>query len=185
MQDARSGSKALLVVDMQVGCLAGRPPRYQERETITRINALARGMRPLGPIIFIQHTDADAGFARGSADWQLSPSLDRGQQDQIIEKTACDSFLETSLAAILKAQGVTELVIVGCATDFCVDTTVRAAASQGFQVTVPSDGHTTRDRPHLSAEQIIAHHNYMWAELLLPRQQKVRVLTTAALLSEP
>ena len=77
-----------------------------------------------------------------------------------------------------------ELVIVGCATDFCVDTTVRSAAARGYQVIVPSDGHTTRDRPHLSAQQVIAHHNYMWADLLLPRQQKVRVLPTNALLSE-
>ncbi|HTO04250.1 MAG TPA: isochorismatase family protein, partial [Opitutus sp.] len=137
-----------------------------------------------GLIVFIQHTDANEGYPRGSEAWQLLPALDREAGDALIEKTACDSFLETELDTLLKSRGVTELVITGCATDFCVDTTVRSAAARGYQVIVPSDGHTTRDRPHLSALQVIAHHNYMWADLLLPRQQKVRVLTTDALLSE-
>ncbi len=176
--------RALLVVDMQVGCFTGEPPRFDQDGTVRRINALAEVIRPRGLVVFIQHTDASDSFARGSEAWQLLPSLDRRPQDDTVEKTACDSFLETRLDTVLKWRGVTDLVIVGCATDFCVDTTVRSAAARGYRVTVPSDGHTTRDRPHLSATQVIAHHNYMWADLLLPRQQKVRVTTTDALLSE-
>ena len=50
----------------------------------------------------------------------------------------------------------------GSATDFCVDTTVRAAASRDYEVALIADGHTTRDRPHLEAAAIIQHHNWMW-----------------------
>jgi nicotinamidase-related amidase len=175
--------KALLVVDMQNGCFAGEPPRHDVHGTVRRINALARAIRPMGAVVFIQHTTVSDGYSRGSDAWRLLPSLDRDARDVIMEKTACDSFLETELDAFLRKRGVTELVIVGSATDFCVDTTVRAAAARGFHVTVPSDGHTTRDRPHLSAKQVITHHNYMWTDLLLPRQQKVRVMTTDAVLS--
>ena len=176
--------KALLVVDMQVQCFAGLPPRRDEIGTVNRINALARAVRPKGIVVFIQHTDPTEGFARGSAGWQLLPALDRAVGDLSVEKEGCDAFLETTLAAVLKGQSVDELIIAGCATDFCVDTTVRAATAHGYPVTVPSDAHTTRDRPHLDAAKIIEHHNFMWADLLLPRHAKVRLVDTATLVAE-
>lgn len=176
--------KALLVVDMQIGCFAGDPPRWDGDGVVGRINALARSLRPVGPVVFIQHSSEADGFAKGSENWRLLPSLDLQPGDLVVEKTACDSFLETKLEALLRERGVAETAIVGCATDFCVDTTVRAAASLGFEVVVPSDAHTTRDRPHAEARTVIAHHNYVWTDFLLPRGRKIRVLPTAALLRE-
>ena len=111
-------------------------------------------------------------------------TLDRAPGDLVMEKSACDAFLETNLADILRSRGVDELIITGCATDFCVDTSVRTAAALKFKVLVPCDAHTTRDRPHLAAAKIIEHHNYMWAGLLLPDQARVRVLPTRQLLDE-
>ena len=176
--------RALIVVDMQVGCFAGEPPRWDAGGTIDRINRLAGVIRPNGLVVFIQHTDAAEGLARGTDAWALLPALSRNATDLVSEKTACDAFLETDLESMLRTRGVDELVIAGCATDFCVDTTVRAAAALQFKVAVASDAHTTRDRPHLDAQAIIAHHNYMWAGLLLPRQARVRVLPTSELLAE-
>jgi nicotinamidase-related amidase len=96
-----------------------------------------------------------------------------------VEHTACASFLEAQLDTVLKERGVSDVIIVRCATDFCVDTTVRSAASHGYHVVVPSDGNTTRDRVHLSATAVIVHNNYVWSDLLLPRKQKVRVVRQA------
>lgn len=169
---------------MQAGCFSGSPPRWDAEGTVLRINRLARRIRGSGPVIFIQHTDSREGLAKGSPDWQLLGELERQSGDTVVEKTACDAFLETELERILKLDAITDLFITGCATDFCVDTTVRAACSHGFAVTVPNDAHTTRDRPHLDAPAIIEHHNYMWANLLLPRQAKVRVMPTEDLLRE-
>ena len=176
--------RALIVVDMQVGLFAGQPPRHEAERTIARINELARATRRNGLVVFIQHTESADGLARGSSEWALLPALDRTPADIVLEKSACDSFLETHLEATLRSRGVDELIITGCATDFCVDTTIRAAGALKFKVVVPSDGHTTRDRPHLDARSIIAHHNYMWAELLLPRQARVRVKSTEEVLAE-
>lgn len=180
----RTSPTALLVIDMQLGCFAGEPPRFEAEATIARINALARASRTNGTVVFVQHTDAAEGLARESDAWQLLGSLDRSPQDIVEEKTACDAFLETGLDSLLKDRGITELIIVGCATDFCVDTTVRSAAAHGYKVSVASDAHTTRDRPHLTASKIIEHHNFMWAELLLPRHARVRVTRTEQLLAE-
>jgi nicotinamidase-related amidase len=75
------------------------------------------------------------------------------------------------LADVLDRNGVEQIIVTGYATDFCVDTTIRAAASTNYQVGVVSDGHTTKDRLHLDAESIIRHHNWMWENLILPRDE--------------
>jgi nicotinamidase-related amidase len=176
--------RALVIVDMQVGCFSGQPPRRDAEGTIDRINQLADAIRRNGLVVFIQHTEPADGLARGSDQWALLPTLDIKPRDLVIEKSSCDSFLETKLEDVLRGHGIDELVITGCATDFCVDTTIRAAGALKFKVVVPSDAHTTRDRPHLDACSIIAHHNYMWADLLLPRQARIRLLPTQQLLDE-
>lgn len=175
---------ALLVVDMQIGCFSGSPPRFDADGTVARINQLARCVRKQGPVIFIQHTDPREGLAKGCLAWRVLDNLDRAPEDTAVEKTACDAFLNTELESILERNSVTELIITGCATDFCVDTTIRSACSHGFAVTVPNDAHTTRDRPHLDAQKIIEHHNYMWENLLLPGTAKVRMLPTSQLILE-
>jgi nicotinamidase-related amidase len=174
--------KALLVIDMQVACFDGLPPRLEEEAVVGRINALVRAMRGQGLVIWIQHTDPAEGFARDSAGWQMLPSLDVGADDLRVEKEACDSFLETALKQLLDEHKVRELIITGCATDYCVDTTVKAAASLGYEVTVAADAHTTRDRPQAAARTLIAHYNYVWSDLLLPRGRRIKVVPTAALL---
>ena len=50
--------------------------------------------------------------------------------------------------------------------DQCVDTTVRSAASLGFNVVVVSDCHTVSDRPHMDAERVIEHHQWIWTNLI-------------------
>src|SRR3546814_12070038 len=69
---------------------------------------------------------------------------------------------------MLRMHGATRLILAGCATDYCVDTTVRAALARGWRTTVPSDGHTTADRPHLSAAKTIEHPNAIWADFIAP-----------------
>ncbi|WP_202800490.1 isochorismatase family protein [Novosphingobium sp. Rr 2-17] len=61
-----------------------------------------------------------------------------------------------------------ELIVTGCATDFCVDTTVRSALALGYKTIIPEDGHTTSDRPYLSAQKVIEHHNAIWANFISP-----------------
>ena len=176
--------KALLIVDMQVACFAGEPPRYDADGMVRRINALAAAMRRHGLVVFVRHTEATGPFAHSSPGWQVLSSLVIKPADRFVDKPACDSFLETNLDELLKQRDVTELVICGCATDFCVDTTVRTAGAHGYSVTVASDAHTTRDRPHLSATGVIAHHNYVWADFILPRGRTIRVVPTQQVLGE-
>jgi len=69
------------------------------------------------------------------------------------------AFFETDLEARLKERGITHLVVGGCMTQFCVDTTVRRAVSMGYDITLLADGHMTADMGALTFDTIIAHHN--------------------------
>ena len=160
---------ALLVVDMQVGLFAGTP-KHDAAGLVERLNGLARRIRASGGrIVFVRHTAPDGDFREGTPGWQLLPELEVEDGDALIAKSTCDSFAGTELAALLPPGATSRLIVTGCATDFCVDTTVRSAAIRGYQVWAPSDGHTVADRPHLSASQIIAHHNYVWSDFIAPR----------------
>ena len=70
--------------------------------------------------------------------------------------------------------GTKSLMITGCATDYCVDTTLRIAASLDYQLFAISDAHTTADRPHLDAGSIITHHNSMWRNLICAKPVQLR-----------
>jgi nicotinamidase-related amidase len=58
-------------------------------------------------------------------------------------------------------RGVTNLVVAGGMTEYCVDTTCRRATSLGYDVTLAGDAHLTRDNGVLTAANIIAHHNFV------------------------
>ncbi len=172
--------KALLVIDMQVGLFEGEPPRFDADGVIRRINKIARVVRATGGIVvFIQHED-NGVLKRGTEDWEILPALERMNSDLTVHKQACDSFYESDLSDLLDKLSVQQIIIVGCATDFCVDTTIRAAASRNYEVVVAADAHTTKDRQHLDAAAIINHHNWMWINLILPRSE-VKVLPTKSI----
>jgi nicotinamidase-related amidase len=63
------------------------------------------------------------------------------------------------LQAELEKRGITRLVITGGQTQYCVDTSVRRAAAQGYDVVLASDAHTTDDSETLPAEKIVAFYN--------------------------
>lgn len=154
---------ALIIIDMQRGVFATQ--RYDAAGLVVRLNRLARNIREnSGRVIWVQHQDAT--FKTGSAPWQLLPELDVQFEDIRMEKTACDGFYGSPLMRILTDLAPGRAIFTGCATDFCVDTTVRTATTAGLPVWVPSDGHTTSDRPHASAQTIIAHHNFIWSDIL-------------------
>jgi nicotinamidase-related amidase len=78
------------------------------------------------PIIWIQHETPNQEILRfQSPGWQLPDSLNQDQSDFYVRKTTPDSFLKTDLLQILTSQAVTELVVCGYATEFCVDTTIQ------------------------------------------------------------
>ncbi|MGH7995484.1 MAG: isochorismatase family protein [Opitutaceae bacterium] len=157
--------EAVLVIDAQRGIFEGSEPPDDGPGTLRRINEVLARARAAGrPAIFLQHEEAP-DLVRGAPGWELHPSLDRLPSDPVVRKAECDGFRGTSLDEELGRWAAKTLVVMGCATEFCVDSTVRAAASRGYHVVVVSDGHTTADRPPLAAAHIRALHNWVWPRL--------------------
>lgn len=173
---------AMIAVDMQVGLLQG-PPKHDLAGVIARINALATSVRDKGgTVIWIRHRGRPGeAFAPGAPGWEFLPALDRHSDDVIVEKTLNDPYVGTPLKALLAERAPRRVLITGWATDFCVDATVRSTVAGDQHVVVPADAHTLADRLHLSATHVIAHHNWVWANLITNRS--VQVLPTQALLS--
>ena len=160
----------LLIIDMQVGTFSDGSARHDVPGLIGRLNALAGRVRDGGgTVIFIQHDGPpDDPHHPGKPGWEIPPALDRRADDPVVRKSSCDAFLETGLDAVLSRCGVDQLIITGSATDYCVDTTIRSALARRYATVVPTDGHTTADRPHLDAKAIMAHHHAIWADFIAP-----------------
>jgi len=170
--------KALLVIDMQKALFAAGH-RHDATGVISRINSLIAKARDKNlPVIFIRHNSEEDGLQLNSEGWQILDELDFRPIDITVEKSNCDSFCNTELEQILTQMNVDELIITGCCTDFCVDSTVRRAATMGHKVHVASDSHTTANKPYLDAETIIKHHNFVWSEMYAPILVTVEPATT-------
>jgi nicotinamidase-related amidase len=153
-------TRAVLVIDVQRGLCEGEYATLDPAGTIARINLVTSKARAAGAlVVIIQHEAKSGMLGHGSESWQLAPALRTEATDAFLRKTATDSFHLTELDALLKRNAVDELVICGMQSDFCVDSTTRRALALGYPVVLVSDGHTTLDNKHLSAAQIIEHHN--------------------------
>jgi nicotinamidase-related amidase len=159
---------ALLVIDVQVGVMAGAPRRD---DVIKNIRALVDRARSGGvPVIWVQHSD-DGELAHGSQAWEYVPELERLGAEPLVPKTYGDSFEATDLEDVLADRGVGRLVVTGAQTDACVRSTIHGAFARGYDVTLVGDAHTTEDLTAWGApppEQVIAHTNLYWKHQSAP-----------------
>ena len=175
---------ALLIIDMQQGSFPPFAERHDREGVVRRMNDLARGVREKdGVVIAVQHDGPEGDPHHPDAPgWALLPDLDVAVSDIHIRKTACDAFLDTDLDKTISRLNIEALIVTGCASDYCVDAPVRTALGKGISVVVPSDAHTTSDKPHAGAATVIAHHNAIWSDFIAPAGP-ARVLPTEQVLA--
>lgn len=173
----------LIVVDMQAGLLKGAP-KHDLAGVLSRINSLSNAVRKSGGrVVWIRHCGLPGDdFAPNAPGWAFLPELDRHADDIVVAKTLNDPFVGTRLQETLRELSADRILVTGWATDFCVDSMVRSAVSNGYDVVAVSDAHTLSDRPHLAAPAVIAHHNWVWGGLITRRSMEVR--SAAQLLEE-
>ncbi|HTS79291.1 MAG TPA: cysteine hydrolase family protein [Myxococcaceae bacterium] len=155
---------ALLIIDVQRDILRGMGGDAALEaldRTVERIAGLLDGARRRGfPVLHVQHDGAlGHRLERGTPGWELRPEVAPRGSEPVIHKRSCDAFFETKLLEQLNAQQIRRLVVAGCMTEYCVDTTCRRAVSLFRDVVLAADGHTTGDSDTLSFAQIVAHHN--------------------------
>lgn len=69
---------------------------------------------------------------RGEAGHDIIPELYPEQGEPVIDKPGKGSFYSTDLETILKAKGITTLLVCGVTTEICVNSTIREANDRGF-----------------------------------------------------
>jgi nicotinamidase-related amidase len=141
---------ALIVVDLQKG-IVGLPSIHPMGDIVKRAQALAGAFRERDlPVVLVNV----AGGAPGRTEqprqtsprpegWtDLIPELNRQPGDIVVTKRTWGAFGSTDLEALLKARGVTQVVIAGVATGTGVEATARQAYEAGFNVTLATDAMT-------------------------------------------
>ena len=153
---------------MQVGVFDGLavPAVSNADKLLSNISQLIEDARQAAiPIIFVQHNgEKGHPLEHGTEGWKLHPNLDVTDIDLVVKKSTPDSFYDTDLQEQLNSYKIRRVVIAGIQTEFCIDTTCRRAFSMGYEVTLVKDAHSTWDTNHLSASQIIDHHNSLLSE---------------------
>lgn len=95
-------------------------------------------VEPVGILKTIKEVGAFNATSSGSA---TVPEL-KPFQDAILEvpgKCGFNAFINTDLGDILKARGITDVVLAGAVTSICIDSTGRFAHEQGYRVSILSD----------------------------------------------
>jgi nicotinamidase-related amidase len=152
--------QALIVIDAQKELIEGTGEQgsvFQKESLLTNINTVInKALEAEAQIVIVRDVDVAEGKGEG---FEVHPEIIIPPNSKIIDKKATNAFHGTPLLAALKENKIEHIVIMGCKTEYCIDTAVRAATVNGLDVTLVEDGHSTTDSPCLTAEQIIAHHN--------------------------
>jgi len=144
---------ALIVIDLQNGII-DYPTVHPIDAVVQQASLLAEGFRRHDlPVVLVVATGRAPGRterARGGgelpAGWaDLLPALNRQPQDLTVSKQTPGAFTDTGLEGLLKARGVTQVVIAGVATSNGVEATARHAFELGFNVTLAIDAMTDLD----------------------------------------
>ena len=76
---------------------------------------------------------------KGSYDARVVDALEPAGDEIIFPKTSSSVFISTNIDYVLRNLGTRYLIIAGCLTDQCIDSTVRDACDLGYLVTVATD----------------------------------------------
>ncbi|EZI30232.1 cysteine hydrolase family protein [Pseudomonas extremaustralis] len=152
---------ALLILDIQVGLVHGPEKPWRCEALLQTVNTLMDKARSAGAPIFLARHIGPAGspIEPGSPLTEVAQELKLLGDEVVFEKRRPNAFEMTDLADNLRSREVTGVVITGMKTQYCVDSTCRAARDLGFDAVLIADGHTCSDTPVMKAQDIVAHHN--------------------------
>lgn len=142
---------ALLVIDLQNDYFpAGKYPLHNTEQALAHtLDAIGRAQSLQMPVILVQHVAASAAspfFAPDSEGVKIHPQVLAAAPDApVVVKAHADSFLNTTLSALLEELKIDTLLVCGMMTQNCVTHTALSRAADGYQVKVLQDCCATVD----------------------------------------
>jgi nicotinamidase-related amidase len=138
---SRLGSAGLGRVVAPIDALATQARAAGTSVCFTKVSQLADGKlaSPVWIADNLRNGAEPLHCMRETWGWQLVDELRVEPEDLVLEKYRRSAFEGTNLSALLRARGVTVLVVCGVAASGCVEATIRAAIEKDYFVVVPAD----------------------------------------------
>lgn len=139
-------SRLLVVVDVQIAMVTGEYAVPAAEEFLAKWHARIESARSSGqPVLFVQNDGEEPwDDAPGHPGWELYFKPAEGERT--VRKTTMNVFESNpSLADELKAEGFTELELIGLQSELCVFESSKGALDSGFKVLIPEGFHATYD----------------------------------------
>jgi len=142
-------NSALILIDQQQGIHHPKLGPRNNPQAEDRIAELLEHWRAMGrPVIHVQHLSRSPD----SVFWPQQPGVEFQQRfrpqagEWVVQKQVPDAFCATALEAGLRERDITQLVVVGVATNNSVESTARTAGNLGFATWVVEDACYTFDK---------------------------------------
>lgn len=168
---------ALVVIDLQRAFMdAGAPSHVAQAQTVVpNVNKLAAAMRTAGGrIVWVRATFDKSGWPNffdnmvnpalsgrildalqdGAELHAIHEGLDVQPADMIVNKYRLSAFLPgaCNLPILLRTAGIDTVLIAGCMTNVCCDSSARDAVMTDFKTIMVEDANATRtDEAHIAA----------------------------------
>jgi ureidoacrylate peracid hydrolase len=96
-------------------------------------------VRALGETTAAPNGGTGRVLVEGTWNAEILPKLTPRQGDLVVPKHRYSGFFETKLDSILRARGIQHLIVTGCTTSVCVESTVRDAMFRDYHCVVLED----------------------------------------------
>lgn len=156
---ARPRMAALLAAARAVGVLVvhlqntALPGRRSDSPAQLRFNLrMHRAARLSGPPL--RYT------VPGTPGHELVPDLAAGPDELVVRKYRSSGFWGTNLDLLLRSNGIRTVVMSGCTTEGCVDSTARDAMFSDYYVVVAEDAVASDDRDQHEAALLLMRHRF-------------------------
>jgi nicotinamidase-related amidase len=94
---------------------------------------------------------------KGTHGGEIYSQFNRQDENIVIERSAIIAFEGTNLSAILEDKEIVSIVLCGLLSDICIEGTMRAVYSKGFEVFTLTDATATLS---LQKQEVTAEHSY-------------------------
>jgi ureidoacrylate peracid hydrolase len=96
----------------------------------------------------------------GSVGQEILPELAPSDGDLVVKKYRSSGFWGTNLDMLLRSNGIESLVITGCTTEGCVESTARDALFNDYYVVIVEDCVASDDRAQHDASLLLMRHRF-------------------------
>jgi nicotinamidase-related amidase len=116
--------------------------------------------------------------ADGSVGQEILPELAPSNGDLVVKKYRSSAFWGTNLDMLLRSNGIESIIVTGCTTEGCVESTARDALFNDYYVVIVEDCVASDDRAQHEASLLLMRHRFdiassdevlaVWAAETLP-----------------